>query len=82
MEFNQGFMPWEMKRIGLNSTKANVYSKKGLMLNCQISILIDIIINNKQSFYYFQKKEGNKARKEKERKKKKVNVGILSSLQA
>lgn len=37
MEFNQDFMPWEMKRPGLNSTKANVHSKTSLWLNCLIS---------------------------------------------
>lgn len=37
MEFNQDFVPWEMKRPGLHSTKANVHIKTSLMLNCQIS---------------------------------------------
>lgn len=37
MEFNQDFLPWEIKRPGLNSTKANVHSKRSLILNYQNS---------------------------------------------
>lgn len=63
MEFNQDFMPWEMKRPGLKSTKANVHSKTSLMLNWWI-LKVDTHYNSKQSFFYFlEKKKKKKKRK-------------------
>lgn len=59
MEFNQDFMPWEMKRPGLKSTKANVHSKTSLMLNWWI-LKVDTHYNSKQSFFYFLEKKKKK----------------------
>lgn len=55
MEFNQEFLPWEMKRPGLNSTKANVHSKTSLMLNFKSWDTLQSIVSS--PVYFLRNKE-------------------------